>query len=167
MEITLIFPHQLYAQHPAIEKGRSVYLLEDPLYFTQYPFHKQKLVVHRASMKYYQHKLEKKGYAVTYVDAVDADLENVFQLLKKKKVSAIHYVDATDYLLERRIQRHAKKTGIDLKKYDSPNFLTTEKELDLLFPKEKIGRVIFFQINTSFFCMALNSPFQQDRRAHV
>lgn len=137
MEITLVFPHQLYAQHPALEKGRGVYLLEDPLYFNQYPFHKQKLVLHRASMKYYQLHLEKKGYAVTYVDSVDADLESVFQLLKKKKVGTVHYVDATDYLLERRIQRHGKKTGIDLKKYDSPNFLTTEKELDLLFSKEK------------------------------
>lgn len=137
MDITLIFPHQLYAKHPAIEKGRAVYLLEDPLYFSQYPFHKQKLVLHRASMKYYQQHLVKKGYAVTYVDAVNADLENLFQLLKKKKVGTVHYVDATDYLLERRIQRHGKKTGIDLKKYDSPNFLTTEAELQSLFSKEK------------------------------
>jgi deoxyribodipyrimidine photolyase-related protein len=137
MEISLIFPHQLYAQHPALEKGRAVCLLEDPLYFSQYSFHKQKLVLHRASMKYYQHHLEKKGYAVTYVDAVDADLKNVFQLLKKKKIGTVHYVDATDYLLERRIQRHAKQSEMTLKKYHSPDFLTSEKELDSLFSKEK------------------------------
>jgi len=137
MDITLIFPHQLYAQHPAVEKGRIVYLVEDPLYFSQYPFNKQKLVLHRASMKYYQQHLEKKGYTVTYVDATDADPEKVFQQLKKKKVGTVHYVNGTDYLLQRRIQRHGKTHGIDLKKYDSPNFLTTEKELDSLFSKEK------------------------------
>ncbi len=43
---TLIFPHQLFEDHPAIEKGRSIYLAEDPLFFgndEHYPvaFHKQ------------------------------------------------------------------------------------------------------------------------------
>lgn len=137
MNITLIFPHQLYAHHPAIETGCRVFLLEDPLYFSQYHFHKQKLVLHRASMKYYQQHLEKKGCQVTYLDAVDADLKSLFVSLKKKKVDLIHYVDPTDYILERRIQRHAKRNGIALKKYDSPNFLTTEVELQSLFAKEK------------------------------
>ena len=137
MKITLIFPHQLYAQHPAIESGRAVYLLEDPLYFTQYPFHQQKLVLHRASMKYYQQHLEKKGHTVTYINSVDGELTNVFAQLKKQRVTTIHYVDTTDYLLERRMKRFALQHDIDLKKYDSPNFLTTETELQSLFAKEK------------------------------
>jgi deoxyribodipyrimidine photolyase-related protein len=137
MDITLIFPHQLYAQHPAIEKGRAVYLVEDPLYFTQYPFHQQKLVLHRASMKYYQHHLEKKGYHVTYVNAADADLKKLFLSWKKEKVNLIHYADTIDYLLERRIQRNSTQHHIALKRYDSPNFLTTETELQSLFAKEK------------------------------
>lgn len=137
MKITLIFPHQLYAQHPAIERGCAVYLLEDPLYFTQYPFHQQKLVLHRASMKYYQQHLEKKGHTVTYINSVDGDLTNVFAQLKKQRVTTIHYVDTTDYLLERRMKRFALQHDIDLKKYDSPNFLTTETELQSLFAKEK------------------------------
>jgi deoxyribodipyrimidine photolyase-related protein len=122
MDITLIFPHQLYAKHPAIERGRTVFLVEDPLYFTQYPFHQQKLVLHRASMKYYQQSLEKKGYTVTYVDAKEADLKKLFLSFKKKKVDLIHYVDTTDYLLERRVQRHSTQHSITLKRYDSPDF---------------------------------------------
>jgi len=137
MEITLIFPHQLYAQHPAIGKGRGVYLVEDSLYFTQYPFHKHKLVLHRASMKYYQQYLEKKGYAVTYVEGVDADLRKLFLSFKKKNIDVIHYVSVNDYLLERRMQRYSKQHGMVLKHYDSPNFLTTETELQSLFAKEK------------------------------
>jgi deoxyribodipyrimidine photolyase-related protein len=32
-EKTLIFPNQLFNDHPAIDKSRIVYLIEDPLYF--------------------------------------------------------------------------------------------------------------------------------------
>ena len=33
MEITLVYPHQLFAEHPAIRPGRAVALIEDPLFF--------------------------------------------------------------------------------------------------------------------------------------
>ena len=66
---TLVFPHQLFERHPAIETGRSVYLAEDPLIFgndPQYPvrFHKQKLVLHRASMQAYIDELRDAGVPV-------------------------------------------------------------------------------------------------------
>ena len=51
--VTLIFPHQLFKKHPAIDKSREVYLVEEGLFFRQYKFHKQKLVLHRASMQFY------------------------------------------------------------------------------------------------------------------
>ena len=33
MEISLVYPHQLFAEHPALESGRPVALIEDPLFF--------------------------------------------------------------------------------------------------------------------------------------
>ena len=56
MEITLVFPHQLFAPHPAIATGRTIHLVEDPLMFGPDPhwplrFHVQKIILHRASMK--------------------------------------------------------------------------------------------------------------------
>ena len=33
MEIALIHPQQLFANHPALAKGRHCYLIEDPLIF--------------------------------------------------------------------------------------------------------------------------------------
>ncbi len=137
MEMTLIFPHQLFKQHPAIEKGREVLLIEDHLYFSQYPFHKQKLVLHRASMKCYQKFLENTGITVNYIPADDAELKNVFALLKKRKVNIIHYTDTTDFLLEKRIERYASANQLGLKKYDSPGFLTSEAELNAMFAKDK------------------------------
>ncbi|MFN5937695.1 MAG: cryptochrome/photolyase family protein, partial [Sphingobacteriales bacterium] len=65
---TLIFPHQLFEQHPALVEGDPVFLLEEYLFFKLYPFHKKKLILHRASMKAYQLFLEKKGFRVEYIE---------------------------------------------------------------------------------------------------
>lgn len=137
MEITLVFPHQLYKDHPAIQPGNRVYFIEDELYFLQYPFHKKKLVLHRASMKYFQQSLEQQKIKTTYINCEDANvkLDKFFKSLDG--VSTIHYVDTTDYLLERRLNRYAKKYGISLKKYESPNFLTTVKEINEYFADGK------------------------------
>ena len=64
--ISLIFPHQLFKQNPLFSNKEKTkfYLIEDDLYFNQYPFHKQKLLLHRASMHYYQDFLEEKGCEV-------------------------------------------------------------------------------------------------------
>jgi len=137
MEITLVFPHQLYKQHPALKEGHEVFLIEDHLYFSQYAFHKQKLVLHRASMKYYQKFLENTGLKVNYIPAGDAELKTVFALLKKRKVNIIHYTGTTDFLLEKRIERCASAYQLVLMKYGSPGFITSEAELDAMFAKEK------------------------------
>jgi deoxyribodipyrimidine photolyase-related protein len=47
----LVFPHQLFDQLP--EGVETVAVMEDPLFFQQYAFHKQKLVFHRATMRCY------------------------------------------------------------------------------------------------------------------
>ena len=44
--VTLIFPHQLFANHPSIVRGQDVYLIEEYLFFKQYRFHQQKLVLY-------------------------------------------------------------------------------------------------------------------------
>lgn len=47
----------------------EVYLVEEHLYFNQYKFHKQKLVFHRASMKYYENYLKENKIRVNYIEA--------------------------------------------------------------------------------------------------
>ena len=65
----LIFPHQLFADHPALEEMPDrVLLVEEPLFFgdPQYParFHKLKLAYHRATMTTYADRLREEGFAV-------------------------------------------------------------------------------------------------------
>ena len=58
--VTIIFPHQLFQNHPALQNGRAVYLVEEWLFFRQYNFHRQKLILQRASMKFYEDWLQAK-----------------------------------------------------------------------------------------------------------
>ena len=66
MEVTLIYPNQLFDPHPAIARNRKIFLLEDPLFFgdEKYPlnFNKKKLLLHFLSMTSYANKLKNRGF---------------------------------------------------------------------------------------------------------
>ena len=69
----LVFPHQLFADHPGLKLRPSrVVLIEDSLFFgdPHYPmnFHKQKLWLHRATMKRYEQMLQAKGLETLYLN---------------------------------------------------------------------------------------------------
>ena len=137
MESTVVFPHQLFEQHPALKKGRHVFLFEDPLFFSQYNFHKQKLILHRASMKSYAAKLTADGYEVTYLAKAEVpDLETAFRLWSERGVRELHYAATSDYLLERRLKRYSDRCGMVLKMVKSPDFMLTKPEFE-----EAIGDV--------------------------
>lgn len=122
MEIGLIYPHQLYKHYCHLPP--HVYVVEDELYFSQYNFHQQKILLHRASMQYYAHRLRAGGHIVHYIEAHDkrAKTHQLFDYLSSHRVTAVHYVDTTDYLLERRIKRYSERNRIALHRCPSPNF---------------------------------------------
>ncbi len=137
MECCLVFPHQLYRAHPCIQAGRLVVLTEDPLYFLQYPFHKKKLVLHRASMKFYESWLQQQGFQTQYVEANEADLELLITRLAQQGIRRMHVADPADYLLERRLRRFTVKQGVALQVETSPNFLTSNQQLNDLVQGER------------------------------
>ncbi len=122
MEITLIFPHQLFKNHPAVAKGREIRLIEDPLFFGNDPhwpaaMHRQKLMLHRASMKAYAAELEADGYQVHYIECAD-------RLALPAQTREIHLADPADDVLMRRVKRLAERHGAKLVVHASPNFLS-------------------------------------------
>lgn len=137
--VTLIFPHQLFENHPALQKGRPVYLVEEWLFFRQYRFHKQKLVLHRASMRFYENWLHQRGYTVHYIetDARENDGRQLVAHLAEQKVTDIHVAALTDDWLYKRIQAACSKHNIVLHVYDSPNFLNTPQNVAEYFSKKK------------------------------
>lgn len=138
-EAAIIFPHQLFEDNPVIAKGREIYLLEEYLFFRQYKFHQQKLLLHRATMKGYEDFLGTKKLNVNYIDAADAmsDIRQLLTAVSQKGIDTIHYADTVDNWLEKRIAVAGKAARIKLVKYPSPNFLNQQGELDDFFTKKK------------------------------
>lgn len=104
-----LFPHQLFENVEPL-RGYTVKLIEAPLFFTQYRFHVQKLMLHRATMKAYEAYLKAQNIAVLYVEVAEAER------LQGRLVTV--YDVADDYLL-RDIRSRAGSVWV----LDSLNFL--------------------------------------------
>ena len=131
--VTLVYPHQLFDRHPALRDGQPLLLIEDPLYFGGDPrwplaVHKQRLVLHRASMKAWA-----AGKAMLrYVEAPEAGIGSM-ELLERELpagVRRIEVADPCDDVLSRRLRRFAEKRGIELVVHPSPNFLSPPELLE-------------------------------------
>lgn len=138
-EIVIIFPHQLFKQHPAVTTARTVYLIEETLFFNQYNFHKQKIILHRASMKAYEDYLLKKKIAVQYIEAGSphSDIQNLIAHLSKQKVNTLHIAAVADNWLHKRIKESCKKHAVNIVAYPTPNFLNTPEETNSYFDNKK------------------------------
>jgi len=131
-ELTLIFPHQLFENNPAIKKSIPIFLIEDPLFFGDKKyfanFHKKKILLHRASMKFYYEYLKEKGHNVTYVEYAqlknDLRTDYLIELFKKSSIEKIHFVDPIDFIIKKRLRRLSEKLKIELTEYSTPMFLT-------------------------------------------
>ena len=138
-EASIIFPHQLFKKNTALHKGRKIFLTEEFLYFKQYNFHQQKLLLHRACMKSYAAYLIKEGYQVEYIESIDEknDIRKLLESLKKENIETIHITEVVDYLLDKRITNACKKNHIEIKQYQTPAFLNSRQEGDDYFASKK------------------------------
>ncbi len=138
-EVVVIFPHQLYKEHPAFSLNRVVWIIEEALFFHQYSFHKQKLILHRASMKAFADRLRLNGYTVEYVNAIDpvCDVRHFVSFLAEKGINKIHITDPTDEWLLKRIKQACEKNEINLLCYNNPNFINTAEEINHYFADKK------------------------------
>ncbi len=133
-EAVLVFPHQLFENHPCITEESHVFLLEEPLMFTQYGFHKQKLVFHRASMKAYADLLSAQGNYVSYIDsAALKKTEDISTLLKSKNITKVSFCDVVDDWIHSRLTASLTAAGISYSIIETPLFLTSRSELDTFF----------------------------------
>ena len=128
-DATLIYPHQLFDVSPAILAGRSIFLVEEPLFLNEFPTHRQKLLLHRLSMRAYYERLIAAGHIVTYCSIAEmVSTETVFYIMQKSGVTTVHITDVTDAWLTRRIITAAEKYGIQIVWSESPLFLLPKAE---------------------------------------
>lgn len=144
--VNIIFPHQLFQDSPLLENKYDIYLIEEYLFFKQYPFHKQKIAYHRASMKCYQYYLQEKGKKTHYIDSNNplSDIRNFNKEIEDKKIDKICVIDPTDNWLLKRIRNSFKE--VELTIFDNLLFINNRKELGSFFKAEKKS---FFQ--TTFY----------------
>ena len=114
--ILLIFPNQLFKKNELIKSSKKIYLIEDELYFLKYKYHKMKLILHRATMKfYYDYIYNNFNKNIIYIN-FNKNYDHIF------KDDIIMY-DTIDINLNNKIKKLCKKNNCDLKIYDSPLFL--------------------------------------------
>lgn len=135
-KVVLVFPHQLFEEHPLIDTDTIVYLVEDDRFFTDFTFHKQKLILHRATMKMYEAHLKKRCHRVHYVDYTHA--QDLWEKLKHDAVHSVTTLNPVDHTLEQKLIKHVKKAGISLTiEHVTPYFVTPPDTLATYFKGKK------------------------------
>jgi len=124
----IILPNQLFNKK-YIKKftDYNFYIIEDTLFFKDRyritNFNKLKLVLHRASMKYYFNYLIDNKFNVTYIDFMDSN----YNFLKKYKNMSMFEPD--DHLFKKRILTFTKKNNITINFINSPLFMLTHDDI--------------------------------------
>lgn len=80
MKIFILYPNQLF-KNLSNFTNKKVLLIEEPLFFSQYDFHIQKLVLHRTSMKFYENYLKQNNILVEYFED-----ESYLEIYKNEEV---------------------------------------------------------------------------------
>ena len=123
-----ILPNQLFDIKYLPKDIKKITLIEEPVYFGEREqkmnFNKLKLILHRASMKYYQYYLKKKKYNVKYIDINKINYQEIFS-------NNITMFRPHDYLLEDKLKKY-KITYLN-----NPNFLMSEEQLNKYYQKNK------------------------------
>lgn len=135
----LLYPHQLYPMEYLPEVD-TVFVIEDPLYFgvdNRYPLklHKQKLVLHRASMRrYVEEVLWPAGFKVEYIE-LDPLIQTADIMKRVASAEQIYAFDPVDDVLLKRLLRARREHAIDaeLEFLTSPNFFLADQDVRSYF----------------------------------
>jgi deoxyribodipyrimidine photolyase-related protein len=137
-KVFIIYPNQLFEDISKLY-GHKVLLVEESLFFIQYSFHIQKLVFHRASMKFYENYLKQNNLEVEYFED-----ESYLEIYKNKSITI--YDVADDWLLKK-ITKNFKNLTIlynpnflnvnDNNKFLHKYYINRRKELNILVCDDK------------------------------
>jgi deoxyribodipyrimidine photolyase-related protein len=111
-------------------KNKCIILLwEHPYFFTKYPFHKLKLVLHRATMCNYYDKLSSK-YNVEYIESIDTNHDKIINaIINKNKIKLIKIFNPIERELNKLIDKKKliKSDKVEYLKCPTPYFLNSEE----------------------------------------
>ncbi len=149
MNIFLILPTQLFKDIKILKNYDLVYLIEEPYYLNP-NFHKQKLVLHIASLNYYYDYLKEykinvkyitydkinyskllKSESITMYNPIDNKMINLFKKYKVNFIDSQLFLNTYSYLLN---YKNSKKNT----KYTQSDFYKTQRiKFNILIDKNK------------------------------
>ena len=137
----LLYPNQLF-ELEALPKVQRVYLIEDPLFFGGDPErvifpHKQRLVLHRASMRRYAEEvLWPAGYEVEYIEWTrESTSDTGLVRAAFDGASEVYFFDPIDTLLSARLEAasRALEVHVPLRKLEHPHFYLKSTDVKHFF----------------------------------
>jgi deoxyribodipyrimidine photolyase-related protein len=165
--VLILYPHQLFPiqQLPTVDR---IYLVEDPLFFgvdSQYPIqlHKQKLILHRASMRrYVAEVLWPANQEVEYVE-LDPLFTTGDILSRLGDAETVYIFDPVDDVLTKRLltARRENTPSLHIEFLDSPNFYLSEPELKShLSGSHKMNMASFYQWQRERFNILIDDDYK-------
>lgn len=144
MKIALVLPHQLFEKSEILNGAEKAVVVEHPHFFTAFKYHKQKLVLHRASMQWYADLLISKGIPVDYVP-FSTPLDDAFKLISDDvgHLEIVMY-DPIEKTVIRDIKALAAKYKCGLTIVDTPMLMTQRAILEKTFAQKKSYRMAAF-----------------------
>lgn len=135
--LLILFPNQLFdikyieqiIKDSDVKNKCIILLWEHPYFFTKYPFHKLKLVLHRATMCNYYDKLSSK-YDVEYIESIDTNHDKIINtIINKNKIKQIKIFNPIERELNKLIDKNKliKSDKIEYLKCPTPYFLNSEE----------------------------------------
>ena len=143
---SLVLPNQLFEVGPPGDQNSPVYLLETERHFTEFNFHKQKLLFHRASMRSYLDTLRGRGYEVFYLSCKNREtIMRVFERISNQGIKTIQYYDPVDHQLRKKMERAGEEKNIDLEIKRSPSFVGNLEPFQKLFSERNYNMGRFYR----------------------
>ena len=132
MEITLIYPNQLFNDNPSLFNDKKIYLLRHPFFFRpdNYLLNKKKILLHLLSMQNYHDKLIKLGYDTQIIE------ENNYSDFKRNilsKATKVHVCEINDHEL----MKELSDFRIPIQIHKSPMFYESKNDNALYFGNKK------------------------------
>ncbi len=142
----ILFPHQLFETLSSIKPHDQVYLIEEPLFFCQVPFHKQKLIYHRASMKFYESYLVSHHIDVHYIEYHQpiASIQFLIPHLAQRGIDHIHLIEPSDDWLYTRSTQAAVTYNVSILWHPNPQFLNHIDQLNDYFAQNPYYQTSFY-----------------------
>ena len=135
--IILIFPNSSFKNNEIIKqhgKNSKIYIIEHPVFFDLYSYHKLKLILHRASMKCYADEIKLKyNINVTFINSIDYK-KFITQIVSE--YSHFLFYDPVDKIIHNEFKKYNVETTI----YTSKLFICDQKKINEYISQKKSNK---------------------------